>query len=275
MWCPGTRLLRVRFTTEEAAAATNGTVRGAERSFDGADIDSRTVGPGQLFVPVVADRDGHDFIGSALDNGAAAYLTAQGENAQPELALAGGASAIAVANTLDALKSLGRSARDRMTGHVIGITGSVGKTSTKDLCAAVLAADGSQVHASAKSFNNEMGVPLTLLNTPDAASAVVVEMGARGVGHIAHLCDIARPTIGVVTMVGAVHTSEFGDLETVARAKGELVEAVPAVGHVVLNADNPCRSCGWSHPWTHPSGNRRGSGRCGIVTVANGSPAHA
>jgi len=229
----------VKFTTSEAAEITNGMVRGVEAFFRGADIDSRSVGADQLFIPVVADRDGHAFIGAAIDRGASVFLTSQSSGAQPEIDAIAGVSAVAVADTLDALTALGSAARDRMSAEVIGITGSVGKTSTKDLCAAVLAHGGSVVHASTKSFNNEMGVPLTLLNAPDDAAAVVVEMGARGLGHIAHLCCIARPTIGVVTMVGAVHTSEFGNLETVAQAKGELVESVPPNGHVVLNADSP------------------------------------
>ncbi|MEO0494875.1 MAG: UDP-N-acetylmuramoyl-tripeptide--D-alanyl-D-alanine ligase, partial [Actinomycetota bacterium] len=109
---------------------------------------------------------------------------------------------------------------------------------TKDLLAAVLRRDR-PTHASVRSFNNEIGVPLTLLAAPDATRAVVIEMGARGVGHIATLCRPARPTVGIVTAVGKAHTSEFGSVEAVALGKGELVEALPSSGHAVLNADNP------------------------------------
>ena len=118
---------------------------------------------------------------------------------------------------------------------MVGVTGSVGKTSVKDLLAAVLARRWTTA-ASLRSFNNELGVPLTLLNAPEGTDAVVVEMGARGVGHIAELCAIAAPTVGVVTRVAAVHTEVFGTIDEVARAKGELVEALPASGTAVLNA---------------------------------------
>ena len=118
---------------------------------------------------------------------------------------------------------------------MFGITGSVGKTSVKDLLASILS-ERLITAASAQSFNNELGVPLTLLNAPDGTQAVVVEMGARGVGHIAELCAIARPTVGIVTRVAPAHTEEFGTVDDVARAKGELVEALPARGIAILNA---------------------------------------
>ena len=129
-------------------------------------------------------------------------------------------------------------ARDRLPDRVVGVTGSVGKTTTKDLLAAVL---GRQMvtAASEKSFNNELGVPLTLCNAPDDVEAVVVEMGARGAGHIRFLCDRARPTVGVVTTVQAVHTELMGTEVDIARTKGELVEALPADGLAVLNAAVP------------------------------------
>ncbi|MEQ8716935.1 MAG: UDP-N-acetylmuramoyl-tripeptide--D-alanyl-D-alanine ligase [Acidimicrobiales bacterium] len=194
--------------------------------------DSRTVSPGALFVPLLAERDGHDFIGAAVDSGAAAYLTAR-----PDDPPVGDAVAIVVDDTQVALEALGSAARDRIAGPVIGITGSVGKTSVKDFTAAVLNVDR-PTHAADRSHNNEIGVPLTLLNTPDGTSTVVVEMGARGPGHIAHLCGIARPTVGVVTRVAAAHTEIFGSLRAVARAKSELVEALPSSGFAVLNAED-------------------------------------
>ena len=121
---------------------------------------------------------------------------------------------------------------------MIGVTGSVGKTSVKDLLAAALKTTWATA-ASHKSFNNELGVPITLLGAPDDTEAVVVEMGARSVGHIAELCAVARPTVGVITRVAAAHLEVFGTIEEVARAKGELVEALPAEGWAVLNADDP------------------------------------
>ncbi len=221
----------MRFTVNEVAAATGGTVVAGdgETVVSAASIDSRGVGPGQLFVPIVAARDGHEFIPAALAAGATAYLT----DREPV-----GGVAVRVADTAVALADLGRAARARVTGAVVGVTGSVGKTSTKDLLAAVLSTT-LRTAANERSFNNELGLPLTLFGAPDGTEAVVVEMGARGIGHVAELCVIARPTVGVITRVGGAHLEKFGGIEGVARAKGELVEALPADGIAVLNADDP------------------------------------
>ena len=221
---------RVQFTTDEIAAAVRGEVVGESTSIDGASIDSRSVGEGELFVPLVAERDGHDFVPAAVEAGAAAYLTAR----EP---VAGAATAIRVDQTMDAFTRLGSVARDRLPEAVIGITGSVGKTSVKDLLASVLATTF-RTAASEKSFNNEIGVPLTLVNAPADTEVLVQEMGARGVGHIRQLCDVARPSAAIVTMVAEVHTSEFAGLDEVALGKGELVEAVPVDGFVVLNGSD-------------------------------------
>jgi UDP-N-acetylmuramoyl-tripeptide--D-alanyl-D-alanine ligase len=218
----------VRFRTGEVAAATGGLVEGPEVEVDGVTIDSRADVAGRLFVPIVAERDGHDFVPAALAAGAAAYLSSRPTQ---------GGTAVVVEDTLLALGAVGGLARDRLPDRVIGVTGSVGKTSVKDLLAAALASTYRTV-ASEKSFNNEMGVPLTLANAPDGTEAAVVEMGARGIGHIRLLCDLARPTIGVVTAVGHVHTELFGTIDDVARGKGELVESLPASGTAVLNADD-------------------------------------
>lgn len=212
------------------AAAIGGRLEGPDADLEGACIDSRTLRPGQLFVPIVAERDGHDFIPAALAAGAAGYLTAR----DPQ-----GGTAIVVDDTADALVRLGSAARDRLPDRVVGITGSVGKTTVKDLLAAVLRTT-SVVAASERSLNNELGVPLTLANAPDGTEVAVVEMGARGRGHIAALCDIARPTVGVVSTVGLAHAEQFGGIEAIAATKAELVEALPAAAHggvAVLNAD--------------------------------------
>jgi UDP-N-acetylmuramoyl-tripeptide--D-alanyl-D-alanine ligase len=137
-----------------------------------------------------------------------------------------------------ALGAVGRHARTRLPDRVVGITGSVGKTSVKDLLATALAARW-RTSASAGSFNNELGVPLTLVNAAGDTEALVVEMGARGVGHIAQLCALAAPTVGVVTRVAAAHTETFGTLAEVASAKAELVEALPDGGFALLNAGDP------------------------------------
>ncbi len=218
----------MRFTTSAVAEATGGEVFGREVEVDGVSIDSRLVLPGNLFVPLVAERDGHDFIGSAVAAGAAAYLTSGPLEA---------ATAIRVADTAAALRDLGIAARARLGDRVVGITGSVGKTSLKDLLASV-AATTYATTASIGSFNNELGVPLTLANAPDGTECTILEMGARGVGHIAALCEIGRPTVGVVTVVAGVHLSAFGTIDDVAAGKGELIEALPAGGTAVLNADD-------------------------------------
>ncbi len=220
----------VQFTSDEVAKAVGGHAVGPATRIDGASIDSRSVEAGQLFVPVVAERDGHDFIEAALASGAAAYLTQR--DPLPET------SAILVGDTGDALLDLGRAARALLPDRVVGITGSVGKTSTKDLLAAVLGTTYATA-ANERSFNNELGVPLTLLGAPAGTEAVVVEMGARGRSHITLLCDVARPTIGVVTVVEGAHLEHFGSLAGVATAKAELVEALPRAGTAVLNADDP------------------------------------
>jgi UDP-N-acetylmuramoyl-tripeptide--D-alanyl-D-alanine ligase len=222
----------VELHTNEIAKATGGVASGPDVNVSGATIDSRQVARGQLFVPVVASRDGHDFVAGAVAAGAAAYLTSRGLVDGVE------ATAVEVGDTVAALGAVGRHARTRLPNRVLGITGSVGKTSVKDLLAVALAARW-RASASAGSFNNELGVPLTLMNAPGDTEALVVEMGARGIGHIAELCALAAPTVGVVTRVAAVHTETFGTLEEVASAKGELVEALPDNGHAVLNAGDP------------------------------------
>jgi UDP-N-acetylmuramoyl-tripeptide--D-alanyl-D-alanine ligase len=218
----------MRFTTDEVARITGGEVFGRPSEVDGASIDSRVIVAGQLFVPVVAERDGHDFIGDAVAAGAGAYLTAGPIEA---------GTAIRVPETTAALASLGAASRDRLGDRVVGVTGSVGKTSLKDLLAAI-AGSVWRTSASVGSFNNELGVPLTLCNAPDDTECAVIEMGARGTGHIADLCAIARPTVGVVTAVAGVHLELFRTIEEVAAAKSELVASLPASGTAVLNADD-------------------------------------
>ena len=219
--------MRLRATA--VAAATGGTLLGADVEIDGAAIDSRLLRGGELFVAIRGERDGHDFVGAAFDAGAAAGLVAVEVGREP---------AVLVPDTFVALTRIASAARDRLPDRVVGITGSVGKTSTKDLLAAALAPHW-RVSASEKSFNNELGVPLTVLNAPDDTEALVVEMGARGKGHVAALCAVARPSVGVVTTVGISHSEFFGTLEDIVEAKGELVEALPPGGTAVLNAEVP------------------------------------
>jgi UDP-N-acetylmuramoyl-tripeptide--D-alanyl-D-alanine ligase len=211
------------------ATVVGGGLRGDDILVEGVATDSREVRHGDLFVALEGGHtDGHRFVDQALGNGAAAALVSRVVEAP----------SIVVEDVGAALLSLAKAERDAMTATVVGITGSTGKTSVKDLTSSVLGSRFS-VWASPRSFNTEVGVPLTILNAPTDAEVVVVEMGSRGLGHITTLCDVARPEVGVVTNVGLAHMEMFGSLETVAAAKRELVEALPAEGTAVLNADDP------------------------------------
>lgn len=204
---------------------------GPDLDLVGASFDSRDVAPGQLFVPIVAERDGHGFVAQAVRAGAAAYLTSR----SPDPGVA--APAIHVADTADALMAVAAWATRRLDVPVVGITGSVGKTSTKDL-AAIAIGSARRVAANVRSFNNEQGLPVTVLGAPDDVDILVLEMGMRGFGEITRLCDVAPPTIGIVTAVAPSHTERVGGIDGVARAKAELVAALPADGVAVLNGDD-------------------------------------
>ncbi len=197
-------------------------------------IDSRLATPAALFVALDGDRvDGHDFVANAAAAGATAALVARPTGAN--------LTEIQVEDPLRALAALARAQVDaaRARGlRTVAITGSAGKTSTKDLLAQVLEAAGQTV-APRGSFNNEIGTPLTALQVTPDTRYLIAEMGARGPGHIRSLTGIVPPDVGVVCNVGSAHLGEFGSVEGIAQAKGELVEAVPADGWAVLNADDP------------------------------------
>jgi len=221
----------VRIRASDVAAATGGRLTGPEVDLDGASFDSRTVQQGQLFVALVAERDGHDFAAAALAAGAGAALVSRPLEA-PETT-----TTIEVADTAVALLDLATWARRRLPATVVGVTGSVGKTSTKDLLAVAIGADR-RVAVNARSFNNEQGLPVTVLGAPDDTEILVVEMGMRGFGEITRLCAVAHPDIGVVTRVAPSHTERVGGIDGVAMAKAELVMALPPTGTAVLNADD-------------------------------------
>ena len=193
-------------------------------------IDSRRAGPGGLFAAVAGERaDGHDFAAAAVSAGAVAVLATRPVPVPSVL----------VADVPAALAALARHVVDALPGVTIaGITGSSGKTTTKDLTAQLVERLGPTI-APAGSFNNEFGHPLTVLRADAQTRYLVLELSARGPGHIAHLCGIAPPRYGAVLNVGHAHAGEFGGLDQVARAKGELAEALPADGAAILNADDP------------------------------------
>ncbi len=193
-------------------------------------IDSRQLLPGACFFAIRGKRDGNDFVAVAFDRGATVAVTA-GPIATPK----SGATIVRVADAMSALTALARFARARLSdATVVGITGSAGKTATKDLTAAALA-PSRRVHASPSSFNNEAGLPLTLLGAPDDVEVIVAEMGARFAGNITDLAAIAEPRVGVITHIGLAHAEHLGGREGIARVKGELLEALPADGLAVLN----------------------------------------
>ncbi len=199
----------------------------------GVTLDSRAVAAGDLFVAVAGERvDGHDFLDAAAAAGAVAALTTRPGGPLP---------ALVVDDTVAGLGRLAALVHARLAAAgllTVGITGSSGKTSTKDLLGQVLAAAGPTVSPPG-SYNNDIGLPLTVLSADGDTRFLVLEMGARGVGHIARLCAVARPDVGVVLNVGSAHLGEFGSAEVIAQAKGELVEALPEAGTAVLNADDP------------------------------------
>lgn len=222
----------------QVAAAVGGRLHGIDEAeasvlvVDGPVVtDSREAGPGGLYIARVGElRDGHDFVPSAVQLGAVAAMTTRPVDGVP---------CVVVDDIQAGLADLARAV---VQAHpdlvVVGITGSSGKTSTKDLLASVLSAAAPTV-APAGSLNSEVGVPLTIFRVEPTTRFLVAEMGARGIGHIAYLAAIAAPAIGIELNVGTAHVGEFGSREAIGRAKAELVQALPASGLAVLNADDP------------------------------------
>lgn len=216
----------MNWTLAEVAGIVGGVAVG-EAEVRSVATDSREVAPGTLFVALRGDRhDGHEFLTVAFDHGAAAAMVEPGR-------LPDGVAGVEVADPLAALAALAAARRARLTAPVVAVTGSTGKTTTKDFIAAAL---GPGCHAAPRSFNNEVGVPLTVLGCPDDATALVVEVGSRGVGHIAALAPVVRPDVAVITNIGPAHLEMFGDLATVRKAKWELVLTLGPNGVAVLPA---------------------------------------
>ncbi len=223
---------RPLWTSGEAADATKGECAGAWTA-SGVSIDSRTVSPGDLFVALRGpDRDGHDYVGEALEGGAVAAVVSR-IPAGP----ADGKDLLIVDDTKAALEALGGRARDRCSAKIVAVTGSVGKTGTKDALKAALAATA-PCYASASSLNNHWGVPLSLSRLPRRAAFGVFEIGMNHAGEIRPLTKLARPHVAVVTTVEAVHLEYLGTVEAVADAKAEIFEGLEAGGTAILNRDN-------------------------------------
>ena len=229
--------MSARFTLAEIVEATGGKVvrgKSEQQSCEGVSTDTRALLPGALFVALAGESfDAHDFLADALQAGAAA-LVVQREEAVPENV---SIPVVLVADTRKALQDLARFHRLRFAIPVIAVTGSNGKTSTKDMVAAALGARFNVLKTKGN-FNNEIGLPLTLLSLEACHEAAVVEMGMRGLGQIKELADIARPTQGIVTNVGETHLELLGSVANIAKAKAELVQALPSEGIAVLNQDD-------------------------------------
>ena len=230
----------MRLTCEEVARATGGSFAvepRAGRVVSGISWDSRAIKPGDAYLCIPGQRvDGHDFACAALRAGAACVIASHGLDPQTDAeARACGAAVVRVQDATQAMTDLARAWRERLTGKVIGITGSTGKTTTKNLVRDVLSHAGS-VAATIGNQNNELGVPNTLLSADESTDFVVVEAGMRGLGQLAALCEFVRPSWGIVTNVGESHIELLGSRENIARAKSELLAALPTGGVAFVNA---------------------------------------
>ena len=223
---------------EKLSLAEVAQVTGAEKNsdaeiyFDCVTTDSRKITGGALFVALKGEHfNGEDFATEALRKGAAAVLVSKNFDRELDGAV------LKVDDTLTAYSQIAGAWRNRFNIPVIAVTGSNGKTTTKDLTAAALSGLGN-VQKTSGNFNNEVGVPMTLLELNDKHKAAVVEIGMRGLGQIESLAEVVKPTIGIVTNVSETHFELLGSIENIARAKGELVEAIQEGGTIILNADN-------------------------------------
>ena len=218
------------WTASEAKAATGGSVT-ADWVATGVSIDTRSLQPGDLFVALKAARDGHDFVADALAKGAAAALVSRVPDG-----LAPDAPLLLVDDVQSGLEALGRAARARFSGQVVAVTGSVGKTSSKEMLRTVLGAHG-RVHAAEKSYNNHWGVPLTLARMPRDADYAVIEIGMNAPGEIAPLSRMARPHVAMVTTVAPAHLAAFESLEGIAEEKASIFDGLEPGGTAIYHGD--------------------------------------
>ena len=229
------------FTIADILTATRGTLvhRGCWDAFCGVSTDSRTAQTGQLFIPLSGERhDGHAFIPKALQRGVTGVLVERRGTAGRALGVPSEITVIAVNDTLTALGDLAHAWRLRFAGPVVAVTGSCGKTTTKEMTAQVLSRSF-QVHKNPLNLNNLIGLPLTLLELEPGFDAAVVEMGMNRFGEIRRLTQIAAPAVGVLTNVYGAHTEGVGDVAGVARAKGEIIAALDRQARLIYNVDDP------------------------------------
>ncbi|MFX0541444.1 UDP-N-acetylmuramoyl-tripeptide--D-alanyl-D-alanine ligase [Roseovarius sp. S4756] len=220
------------WTASEAAAATGGRIQG-DWAVNGVSIDTRTLAPGDLFVALSAARDGHEFVAQALKAGAAAAMVSR-----LPAAVAPDAPLLIVPEVLEALGALGRAGRARTEARVVAVTGSVGKTSTKEMLRDVLSVQG-RTHAAEASYNNHWGVPLTLARMPQDTEFAVIEIGMNHPGEIGPLSKMARPHVAMITTVAAAHLEAFDNIEGIAHEKAAIFEGLEPAGTAIINADLP------------------------------------
>lgn len=218
------------WTSTDAAAATGGNST-SDWTANGVSIDTRTIQPGDLFVALKDVRDGHDFVAMAFEKGAAAALVTH----RPE-GVSEDAPLLIVDDVLQALEALGVAGRARTGARVVGITGSVGKTSTKEMMRTVLEGQG-KTHASVASYNNHWGVPLTLARMPADTDYAIIEIGMSNPGEIAPLAKMARPHVIMITTVAAAHLEAFEDLSGIAVEKASIMQGLEPKGIAILNGD--------------------------------------
>ncbi len=225
--------MSVLWTAEEAANATKGQLKG-DRNWvaGGVTSDSREVNPGDLFVAIKGARDGHDFVEDAIAKGAAAAMVSARRADIPD-----GASLLEVADTQGALDALGMARRGEVTAQICAITGSAGKTGTKEALHQCLMPSG-QTHSSAKSFNNYLGVPLTLARMPRETAFGVFEIGMNHAGEITPLAEMVRPHVAIVTTVQPVHLEFFNSVDEIADAKSEIFAGIEPGGIAIINRDS-------------------------------------
>ena len=219
------------WTSAELRAATNG-VLAAECVVKGVSIDSRSIAPGDVFIALRDQRDGHDFVADALARGAMAAMVDHAPQGAVDTA-----KLLMVGDTLAGLTALGAAGRARATARVVGVTGSVGKTTTKEMLRVALGAFGA-THASAASHNNHWGVPLTLARLPRDAAFAVIEMGMNNRGEIAPLSRLAQPQIGIITSIGTAHIGLLGSQAAIAAEKGDIIAGIAPGGTAILPADS-------------------------------------
>jgi UDP-N-acetylmuramoyl-tripeptide--D-alanyl-D-alanine ligase len=230
----------MKFTVTEIVEATGGRLAAgaAEAPAGAVSTDTRHLARGETFLALAGEMfDGHAFLADAVQAGAACVVVADAESV-PKAARKRGTAVVVVEDTLRALADLGRAARRRLTCPVIGVTGSCGKTTVKEMLGHILSRR-LRGRVPPASYNNAVGVPLTLLSAEPDDAFVVCEIGTNAPGEIAHLADIARPTIGIVTIVAPTHLAGLGSVEGVAEEKAALVDALPPDGLAILNADDP------------------------------------